>query len=69
MAVTFDYFVILAVMRTGSNLLEELINAADGVSCYGEIFNPAFAGHAHKSDLFGMRPAEIAADPRRRSNC
>ena len=63
MAGTFDYFVILAVMRTGSNLLEELLNAADGVSCYGEIFNPAFAGHAHKSDLFGMRPAEIAADP------
>ena len=59
----FSYFVVLAGMRTGSNLLEERLNMMSGVTSYGEVFNPAFAGHAHKKNLFGMSPDEIAQAP------
>ena len=38
----FKYFVILAGMRTGSNLLESRLNAFAGIHCHGELFNPAF---------------------------
>ena len=38
----FDYFVVLAEMRTGSNLLESNLNAFDGIECHGELFNPGF---------------------------
>lgn len=40
----FDYFVILAAKRTGSNLLEAGINQIPGVACHGELFNPGFIG-------------------------
>ncbi|MBR2656479.1 MAG: nodulation protein NodH [Loktanella sp.] len=41
----FDYFIVLADMRTGSNFLESNLNALDGVTCFGEAFNPAFVGY------------------------
>jgi len=50
----FDHFVILADMRTGSNLLEESLNAYEGLTSYGEIFNPRFMGHAGDLELFGV---------------
>lgn len=59
----FRYFVVLAGMRTGSNYLEETLNACDGVTCYGEVFNPAFVGHAKTDELFGRTVAQVAADP------
>ena len=31
----FDYFVVFAEMRTGSNFLEANINAFDGLTCHG----------------------------------
>ena len=65
MTARFSYYVVLASMRTGSNLLEERLNQMVGVTCLGELFNPAFAGHAHKDRQFGMTPAEIGADPNR----
>ncbi|RMH43679.1 MAG: nodulation protein NodH [Alphaproteobacteria bacterium] len=54
MARPFDYFVILADMRTGSNLLEESLNQLADVHSYGEVFNPAFIGHPKTESLFGI---------------
>lgn len=50
----FDYFVVLAEMRTGSNFLEANLNAFDGIECHGEAFNPSFVGYPNKPDLFGI---------------
>jgi hypothetical protein len=41
----FKYFVLLANMRTGSNLFEQNINLYDDFSCHGELFNPHFIGY------------------------
>jgi LPS sulfotransferase NodH len=59
----FDYFVILADMRTGSNLLEESLDAYDGLSGHGEVFNPVFAGREGQPSLFGMTVAERDRNP------
>ncbi len=59
----FDYFVIYAEMRTGSNFLEENINEYPGLTCFGEAFNPVFIGHANKSELFGIDMPAREADP------
>ncbi|MEM1432415.1 MAG: nodulation protein NodH, partial [Pseudomonadota bacterium] len=59
----FDYFVILAEMRTGSNALAATLNLFDGISCLGEVFNPAFVGGPSKSELFGMDIAARERDP------
>ena len=37
-------FVVLASMRTGSNLLNAHLNQFDGVVCHGEAFNNVFVG-------------------------
>lgn len=50
----FDYFVVFAEMRTGSNLLEANLNEFDGLSCLGEVFNPGFIGHQGNEELFGV---------------
>ncbi|WP_322891067.1 MULTISPECIES: sulfotransferase family 2 domain-containing protein [unclassified Yoonia] len=59
----FDYFIILADMRTGSNFLESNLNALDGVSCFGEAFNPGFVGYPKQGDLFGISLDQREADP------
>ncbi|MCT2541056.1 nodulation protein NodH [Sedimentimonas flavescens] len=59
----FDSFVILAAMRTGSNLLEAALNALAGVTCHGEAFNPALIGYPKRDTLLGMSLAERDADP------
>jgi len=59
----FDYFVILAGMRTGSNYLEDSLNRFEAIQSYGEVFNPQFVGHARNASLFGRSPADIADDP------
>ncbi len=59
----YDYFIILAEMRTGSNLLEEILNSFDGVICHGEAFNPSFVGHKNTPTLLGMDIAQREADP------
>lgn len=61
----FDYFVVFAEMRTGSNFLEANINAFDGLTCYGEAFNPAFIGYPNKDDILGVTQAQRDADPER----
>ncbi len=59
----FDYFVVFAEMRTGSNLLESNLNQFAGFECHGEAFNPHFVGYPQKSDLFGVNRATRDADP------
>ncbi|MBT0957634.1 nodulation protein NodH [Alphaproteobacteria bacterium KMM 3653] len=59
----FDYFVLFAEMRTGSNFLEENINAFDGLTCYGEAYNPHFLGHHNQTDLFGVTMEEREINP------
>lgn len=61
----FDYYIVLAEMRTGSNFLETNLNAADGVACYGEAFNPHFIGYPNKTEILGTTQAERDADPMR----
>lgn len=59
----FESFVILAGMRTGSNLLETALNALPGVTCHGEAFNPALIGYPKRTDLLGMTREARDADP------
>lgn len=63
MTQAFKYFAVLAGMRTGSNLLEERLNSLPGIHCYGEVFNPAFVGHANQEELFGMNTGDIGRAP------
>ena len=59
----FDYFVILAEMRTGSNFLEANINEFASLRCLGEAYNPTFVAHKNQDDLFGIDLAAREADP------
>lgn len=59
----WDYFVVLAGMRTGSNYLEANLNEFAGLQCFGELFNPHFIGHQGISEAHGMTLAEREADP------
>lgn len=59
----FDGFVILAEMRTGSNLLESLLNRVPGVACHGEAFNRAHLGGPGRAALLGVTMAERDRDP------
>lgn len=59
----FDSFVVLAGMRTGSNFLESNLNAIDGVTCHGEVFNPGFIGRWNEQEAFGLPIARRNADP------
>jgi LPS sulfotransferase NodH len=59
----FRSFVILAAMRTGSNLLEESLKALPGVTVHGEAFNPAFLAWPNRESHLGLTQAERDADP------
>ncbi|MEK6217095.1 MAG: sulfotransferase domain-containing protein [Boseongicola sp.] len=59
----FDYFVVLAGMRTGSNLLEENLAAFPGIESYGELFNPHFFGKPNVETMFGLSMAARESDP------
>ncbi|OYW58217.1 MAG: nodulation protein NodH [Rhodobacterales bacterium 12-65-15] len=59
----FRSFVILAEMRTGSNLLEANLNALPGVTSHGEVFNPHFIGKKDATELFGITLAERERNP------
>lgn len=62
---SFDYFVVFAEMRTGSNFLESNLNALDGVACHGEAFNPHFIGYPNRDDLLGITREQRDDRPRR----
>ncbi len=59
----FDYFVVLAEMRTGSNFLEANLNALPSLACHGEAFNPHFIGYPNREELLGLSKPERDADP------
>lgn len=61
----FDYFVVFAEMRTGSNFLEANLNAFDGLACHGEAFNPHFISYPNYTETLGVTQAELDADPER----
>lgn len=54
MSGSFDYFVVFAEMRTGSNFLEANLNAMEGVTCHGEAYNPHFIGYPNKTEILGI---------------
>ncbi|MEO0751388.1 MAG: nodulation protein NodH [Pseudomonadota bacterium] len=59
----FDYFVVFAEMRTGSNFLESNLNAFDGITCFGEAFNPHFIGYPNKTEILGLDQAKRDENP------
>jgi len=59
----FDYFVVFAEMRTGSNFLEANINSFDGLTCHGEAFNPHFVGFPNVDNILGVDRDQREADP------
>ncbi|QYX56946.1 sulfotransferase family protein [Roseovarius sp. SCSIO 43702] len=65
MTARFDYFVLFAEMRTGSNLLEANLNAFEGFQCHGEAFNPHFIGYPNTTEILGVTQAMREGDPER----
>lgn len=59
----FDYFIVFAEMRTGSNFLESNLNAFDGINCYGEAFNPHFIGYPNRTEVLGISQDQRESDP------
>lgn len=51
---SFDYFILFAEMRTGSNFLENNLNMIDGISCMGELYNPVFIGKPDTDMVCGV---------------
>jgi len=60
---SFDYFVVFAEMRTGSNFLETNLNAMEGIACHGEAFNPQFIGYPDQTEVLGVTKPQREADP------
>ncbi|MEL6683408.1 MAG: nodulation protein NodH, partial [Pseudomonadota bacterium] len=60
---SFDYFIVLAEMRTGSNFLEANLNDLGDVQCFGELFNPAFVGYPKTGTPLGFTLEERERDP------
>ena len=63
MSARFDWFVVFAAMRTGSNFLEASLNRLPGLRCFGEAFNPVFIGQSGREEMLGLSLADRAADP------
>ena len=61
----FDYFVVFADMRTGSNFLEANINSFASLKCYGEAFNQQFIGYPNSLDILGVTQAVRDAERRK----
>ncbi len=59
----FEYFVILASMRTGSNLLEERLSAHPEIEGLGELFNPHFVGKPGQDSALGLSREERTQNP------
>lgn len=59
----FRSFVVLAEMRTGSNLLEACLNEFGSLACMGEAFNPVFIGHPKTETLYGFDREARDKDP------
>ncbi|MWB76822.1 nodulation protein NodH [Pseudooceanicola sp. 216_PA32_1] len=60
---TFDYFILFAEMRTGSNFLESNLNAFADMACHGEAYNPHFIGYPNRDEILGITRDQRDADP------
>ncbi|HSI57059.1 MAG TPA: hypothetical protein VLA16_05865 [Ideonella sp.] len=49
LGLTHKGFVLIGMMRSGSNFIERQLNLLPDVRCHGELFNPAFIGFSHES--------------------
>ncbi|MGB7321306.1 MAG: nodulation protein NodH [Albidovulum sp.] len=63
LAQRFDYFVILAEMRTGSNLLEATLAEVPDLHLHGEVYNPDYIGAPKNKDVLGVTMADRLAEP------
>lgn len=68
MSEKFDYYVMLAEKRTGSNFLCSNLNQFKGVIAHGEAFNPYFIGDGSRTEMHGVTLAMREADPVRLIN-
>ena len=59
----FRRFVVIAGMRTGSNLLERLLSQFPSLVCHGELFNPTFIGKKDRTEFLGLTMAGRERDP------
>ena len=59
----FDYFVIFAEMRTGSNLLESKLNMFVDLQSVGEAFNPNFIGTPKTRKVMEVSLLDRAQNP------
>ena len=59
----FDYFVMLAEKRTGSNFLCSNLNQFNGITAHGEAYNPYFIGDTGREKLHGMTLEMREKDP------
>ena len=59
----FDYLIILAEMRTGSNLLESKLNIFADLHSVGEAFNPNFIGSPKTQEIMGVSLLDRAQNP------
>lgn len=60
---TFKYFVIVATMRSGSNMLERTLVQFDEISGYGELYNPSFVGDPYQKSGLEITPEERGQAP------
>jgi len=65
MTASFDYFIVFAEMRTGSNFLEANLNAFDDLTCHGEAFNPHFIGYPNSDNILGITRSMREENPAR----
>ncbi|MDG1530699.1 MAG: nodulation protein NodH [Paracoccaceae bacterium] len=63
MARRYDYFVIFAEMRTGSNVLERNLRQLKAVKVCGEAFNPDFIGQPKWGKLYDVTYEQRLEDP------
>ncbi|MDJ0995081.1 MAG: nodulation protein NodH [Dinoroseobacter sp.] len=63
MSASYDYFVVFAGMRTGSNYLERNVSSVPDVKSYGELFNPYFIAREGNEEFLGITLEMREADP------
>ncbi len=61
----FSRFVMIAAMRSGSNLLESYLNQYKRILCHGELFQRSFIGTLGTTEFMGMNINTRDADPQR----
>ena len=58
-------FLLVGMMRSGSNFLERQLNLLPDLRCHGELFNPSFIGFSHQ--VAGKVPGYARDDPATRN--